>query len=45
MFVLPTLFGMFLAVLLDRELRGTRFYQTAMFLPVVLSLALIGFIS
>jgi multiple sugar transport system permease protein len=42
--VLPTLFGIFLAVLLDRELRGTRFYQTAFFLPVVLSLALIGFI-
>jgi multiple sugar transport system permease protein len=40
----PTLFGIFLAVLLDRELRGTRFYQTAFFLPVVLSLALIGFI-
>ena len=31
-------------MLLDRELRGTRFYQTAFFLPVVLSLALIGFI-
>jgi multiple sugar transport system permease protein len=44
LFVLPTLFGIFLAVLLDRELRGSRFYQTAMFLPVVLSLALIGFI-
>jgi multiple sugar transport system permease protein len=44
LFVLPTLFGMFLAVLLDRELRFTRFYQTALFLPVVLSLALIGFI-
>src|SRR4029453_7743684 len=44
LFVLPTLFGMFLAVLLDRGVRGTRFYQTAMFLPVVLSLALIGFI-
>src|SRR4030095_8617633 len=44
LFVLPTLFGMFLAVLLDRELRGTRFYQTAMFPPVVLSLALLGFI-
>jgi multiple sugar transport system permease protein len=44
LFVLPTLFGILLAVLLDRELRGTRFYQTAMFLPVVLSLALIGFI-
>jgi multiple sugar transport system permease protein len=44
LFVLPTLFGIFLAVLLDRELRGSRFYQTAFFLPVVLSLALIGFI-
>jgi multiple sugar transport system permease protein len=44
LFVLPTVFGMFLAVLLDRELRATRFYQTAFFLPVVLSLALIGFI-
>jgi multiple sugar transport system permease protein len=44
LFLLPTLFGIFLAVLLDRELRGTRFYQTAFFLPVVLSLALIGFI-
>jgi multiple sugar transport system permease protein len=44
LFVLPTLFGMFLAVLMDRELRGSRFYQTAFFLPVVLSLALIGFI-
>lgn len=37
-------FGMFLAVLLDRELRGGRFYQTAYYLPVVLSLALTGFI-
>ena len=37
-------FGMFLAVLLDKEIRGSRFYQTAYFLPVVLSLALTGFI-
>jgi multiple sugar transport system permease protein len=44
LFVLPTVFGMFLAVLLDKELRGSRFYQTAFYLPVVLSLALIGFI-
>ena len=36
--------GMFLAVLLDRELRGTRFYQTVFYLPVVLSLAVIGII-
>ena len=39
-----TPFGMFLAVLLDREIRGLRFYQSAFFLPVVLSLAIIGFI-
>ena len=36
--------GMFLAVLLDREIRGTRFYQTVFYLPVVLSLAVIGII-
>ncbi|NJP33414.1 carbohydrate ABC transporter permease [Micromonospora thermarum] len=44
LFVVATPFGMFLAVLLDKELRGTRFYQTALYLPVVLSLALIGFV-
>jgi multiple sugar transport system permease protein len=44
LFMVPTCLGIFLAVLLDRELRATRFYQTAFFLPVVLSLALIGFI-
>ncbi len=43
-FVGPTLLGIFLAVLLDREIRGSRFYQSVFFLPVVLSLALIGFI-
>jgi ABC-type sugar transport system permease subunit len=36
--------GMFLAVLLDRQIRGTRFYQTVFYLPVVLSLAVIGII-
>lgn len=36
--------GMFFAVLLDREMRGTRIYQSALFIPVVLSLALVGFI-
>jgi len=40
-----TPFGMFLAVLLDRELRASRFYQSAFFLPVVLSFAIIGFIT
>ena len=36
--------GIFLAVLLDKEIRFTRFYQSALFLPVVLSLAIVGFI-
>jgi len=40
----PTLLGIFLAALLDRELRGGRIYQSIFFLPVVLSLALVGFI-
>lgn len=40
----PTLLGMFLAVVLDRNMRGGRFYQTAFYMPVVLSLALVGFI-
>ncbi|MDR6862381.1 sugar ABC transporter permease [Phycicoccus sp. 3266] len=44
MFLVATPFGIFLAVLLDRELKGTRIYQTAIYLPVVLSLALVGFI-
>ncbi len=41
---IATPLGMFLAVLLDREMRGTRFYQTVFYLPVVLSLAVIGII-
>jgi ABC-type sugar transport system permease subunit len=41
---IATPFGIFLAVLLDREVRGLRFYQSAFFLPVVLSLAITGFI-
>ncbi len=44
LFLLPTVFGIFLAVLLDKEVRGSRFYQTALYLPIVLSLALTGFI-
>jgi multiple sugar transport system permease protein len=44
LFVFPTTLGMLLAVVLDREMRGSRFYQTAFYMPVVLSLALIGFI-
>ncbi len=44
LFVLPTPLGMFLAVLCDKQIRASRFYQTAFYLPVILSLALVGFI-
>lgn len=44
LFLVPTVLGMLIAVLLDREVRGSRFYQTAFYMPVVLSVALIGFI-
>ena len=43
LFLVFTPLGMFLAVLLDKEIRGSRFYQTSFYLPVVLSAALIGF--
>lgn len=36
--------GIGLAVLLDRKIRGSRVYQSAIYLPVVLSLAIVGFI-
>jgi multiple sugar transport system permease protein len=42
--VLPTMFGLLLAYLLDKNLRGSRVYQSIYFLPVVLSLAVVGFI-
>ncbi|MFI9010537.1 carbohydrate ABC transporter permease [Actinosynnema sp. NPDC053489] len=42
--VVPTLAGMLLAVLLDRQLRFGRVYQSVLYLPMVLSLALVGFI-
>ncbi|GAB6897675.1 sugar ABC transporter permease [Kineosporia succinea] len=44
LFLGPTVLGIALAAVLDRELRGSRLYQTAFFLPTVLSLALIGFV-
>ncbi|MEO7745402.1 MAG: sugar ABC transporter permease [Actinomycetota bacterium] len=44
LFLIPTPLGMFMAVLLDRELKGSRVFQSAFFMPVVLSLALTGFI-
>jgi ABC-type sugar transport system permease subunit len=43
MFVATPL-GILMAVLLDREIRGSRFYQTVFYIPVVLSLAVIGII-
>jgi len=43
--LIATPLGIFFAVLLDKEIRGTRFYQGALYLPVVLSLAIIGFIA
>jgi multiple sugar transport system permease protein len=36
--------GMGLAYLLDKNIRGTRFYQSVYYFPVVLSLAVVGFI-
>lgn len=42
--VIATPLGLLLAVLLDKEIRATRFYQSAIYLPVVLSLAIVGFI-
>nr|WP_160051712.1 sugar ABC transporter permease [Nocardiopsis sp. FR26] len=44
LFAFPTVLGMLLAVLLDRPLRGGSLYQSAFYMPVVLSLALVGFI-
>jgi len=42
--VVASALGLFLAVLLDKEIRGTRIYQSVLFTPVVLSLVLVGFI-
>ena len=41
---IATPIGIFFAVLLDKNIRGSRLYQSAMYLPVVLSLAIVGFI-
>src|SRR6201991_4470994 len=43
--LIPTTFGIFLAVLLDKQIRFTRIYQSTLYLPVMLSLALVGFIA
>ena len=41
---IATPLGILMAVLLDREIRGTRIYQSVLYMPVVLSLAIVGFI-
>ncbi|MET9683860.1 carbohydrate ABC transporter permease [Streptomyces coeruleorubidus] len=42
--LVPMPLGMFLAVQLDKKIRFSRVYQTAFFLPVVMSFAVIGFV-
>ena len=44
-FCLPAPFGLFLAVQLDKQIRFSRIYQSILFMPVVLSLALVGFMT
>lgn len=44
LFVGPTALGMLLAYLLDKNLRGGTVYQSIYYMPVVLSLAVVGFI-
>lgn len=41
---IATPLGMLFAVIIDRGIRGSRIYQSVLFLPVMLSLALIGII-
>jgi multiple sugar transport system permease protein len=43
--LVATPFGLLCAVLLDRRLRLSRVYQSALYTPVVLSLAVVGFIA
>jgi ABC-type sugar transport system permease subunit len=42
--VIATPLGMLFAVIIDRGIKGSRIYQSLLFLPVMLSLALIGII-
>jgi multiple sugar transport system permease protein/raffinose/stachyose/melibiose transport system permease protein len=44
-FVIPAPFGLFLALQLNKQIRLSRIYQSILFLPVVLSLALVGFMT
>ena len=43
--VVATPLGLFFAVLLDKQIRFNRVYQSVLYMPVVLSLAIIGFIT
>ncbi|MEU3458900.1 sugar ABC transporter permease [Streptomyces sp. NPDC006733] len=43
--LVATPFGLLLAVLLDKNIRFSRFYQSTLYMPVVLSLAVVGFIA
>ena len=40
--VLPTLTGLFLALLLDRQVRGARMFKTVFYLPICLSAIVVG---
>jgi ABC-type sugar transport system permease subunit len=44
-FAVPAPFGLFLALQLNKQIRASRIYQSILFLPVVLSLALVGFMT
>jgi multiple sugar transport system permease protein len=41
---IATPLGMLMAVILDQNIRGTRLYQSVLYMPVVLSLAVVGLI-
>lgn len=43
--LVATPFGLLLAVLIDKGVRFSRFYQSTLYMPVVLSLAVVGFIA
>jgi multiple sugar transport system permease protein len=43
--IIATPLGLFFAFLLDKNIRFTRFYQSVFYMPVVLSLAVVGFIA
>ena len=44
LFLIATPLGIFIAYLLDKELKGGAIYQSLFYFPVVLSLAVVGFI-